>query len=92
MKPILIEKEQVGTLSFKSVAVAGERTGALNDILRRMMHGLATEAKVKIFFDSDRGSCVTVGTVWFADSWCVVLKEGIIIPAANIRHVILASI
>jgi len=87
LKPTLIEKEIINTLSFNSKAVVNQHPDILNQISKAMKLGNNHRRKVSIFFKDDIGAKRVDTTIWAYGSRCICLKGGLWIPISHMIEI-----
>ncbi len=87
MKPELIEKEVISTLSFSKKEKISQHPELLKQIERAMILGNAHHSKVSIIFKDDQGVKRVDTTIWAAGEKYICLKGGIWMPVDCILEV-----
>lgn len=80
LKPTLIEKELINTLSFHSDDCVSQHPDILNQINKAAKLGNNHRRKVSIFFKDDVGTKRVDTTVWAHGARYISLKGGLWIP------------
>ncbi|MDP5097832.1 MAG: hypothetical protein NWP90_09180 [Flavobacterium sp.] len=87
----LIEKEQIGILSFPTSEVLHDKADILqrkNDLDRALTLGNLEHVKIKIFFEDDSSKKSVETTIWGVTDNRVILKQGVVIPVNRIHKII----
>ena len=87
MKPELIQKELIPSLSFKEEVKIKQHPDLLRQIDDATRLGNAFRSKVSIIFMSDSGLKRVETTIWAAGTKFVCLKGGVWIPIERILEV-----
>ena len=87
MKPELIEKEVISTLSFRSTEKIKQHPELLKQIENATLLGNAYHSKVSIIFMDDYGLKRVDTTIWASGSKYICLKGGVWIPIARLVEV-----
>ena len=87
MKPELIQKELIPSLSFKEEVNINQHPDLLRQIDDATRLGNAFRSKVSIIFMSDSGLKRVETTIWAAGTKFVCLKGGVWIPIERILEV-----
>lgn len=87
----IIDKEEVGSLSFPNQEVLGDAHEILQrktDLERALTLGNLEHLKMKIYFEDDVSARVVETTVWGVTSDRIILKQGVVIPINRIHKII----
>ncbi|MEZ4787677.1 hypothetical protein [Flavobacterium haoranii] len=87
----IIDKEEVGSLSFPNQEVLGDAHQILQrktDLERALTLGNLEHLKMKIYFEDDVSARVVETTVWGVTSDRIILKQGVVIPINRIHKII----
>lgn len=87
----IIDKEEVGSLSFPNQEVLGDAHEILQrktDLERALTLGNLEHLKMKIYFEDDVSGRVVETTVWGVTSDRIILKQGVVIPINRIHKII----
>lgn len=87
MKPELIEKEMITSLSFSQKQEINQHSELYHQIEKATILGNAHRSKVSIIFQDDSGLKRVDTTVWAAGLKYICLKGGIWIPIARIVEI-----
>jgi uncharacterized protein (UPF0248 family) len=87
MKPELIEKELVSSLSFHEEVEIDQHPELLNQIEKATILGNAHHSKVSIIFQDDSGLKRVDTTIWAAGTKFICLKGGVWIPISRIVEI-----
>jgi hypothetical protein len=87
MKPELIQKELIPTLSFREEVKIKQHPELMRQIEDATRLGNAYRSKVSIIFMSDSGLMRVDTTIWAAGTKFVCLKGGVWIPIERIIEV-----
>lgn len=87
MKPELIEKELISTLTFSEKSEIKQHPELLGQIEKATILGNSHHSKVSIIFRSDCGLKRVDTTIWAAGTKFVCLKGGIWIPIERIVEI-----
>lgn len=85
--PTLVEKEIIGSLSFKDRTPVKQHPDLMTQILDATRLGNAFRSKVSIFFTDDEGPKRVNTTVWASGTKYICLKGGIWIPISRISEI-----
>ena len=83
LKPTLIEKEIINTLSFNAKNDINQHPDIINQISKATKLGNNHRRKVSIFFKDDVGIKRVDTTIWAFGAKCICLKGGLWIPSFN---------
>lgn len=92
LKPVVIEKEKVGELSFPKEDVLSSPDlikKRLRDLEDALKLGNLEKLKIKIIFEDTTGIKQVETTVWGVTSERIILKQGIVIPIKRVHEVII---
>lgn len=87
MKPELIEKELISTLSFSEKREIDQHPELVKQIEKATILGNAHRSKVSIIFHDDSGLKRVDTTVWAAGTKFICLKGGVWIPIEKIVEI-----
>jgi hypothetical protein len=87
MKPELIEKELIASLSFKQEVKIKQHADLLRQIDDATRLGNAFRSKVSIIFQDDEGLKRVDTTIWAAGTKFICLKGGVWIPIDRIVEI-----
>jgi hypothetical protein len=87
MKPELIEKELIASLSFKQEVKIKQHPDLSRQIEDAIRLGNAFRSKVSIIFQDDMGLKRVDTTIWAAGTKFICLKGGVWIPIERILEV-----
>jgi len=87
MKPELIEKEMISSLTFSVKPSINQHPELLNQIEKATILGNSHRSKVSIIFHDDSGLKRVDTTIWAAGTKYICLKGGIWIPIARIVEI-----
>ena len=80
LKPTLVEKEIINTLSFNSDDLVSQHPDLMNQISKATKLGNNHRRKVSIFFKDDEGTMRVDTTIWAHGASYISLKGGLWIP------------
>ena len=87
MKPELIEKELISSLSFAEKQTIKQHPELLTQIERATILGNSHRSKVSIIFQDDSGLKRVDTTIWAAGTKFICLKGGLWIPIDKILEI-----
>lgn len=87
MKPEMIEKEMITSLSFSQKQEIKQHSDLIGQIEKATILGNSHRSKVSIIFHDDSGLKRVDTTVWAAGLKYICLKGGIWIPIARIVEI-----
>lgn len=87
IKPELIEKELIGTLSFNSKETVQQHPDLHNQIKSATRLGNAFRGKVYINFEDDHGPKCVHTTIWAFGTKYICLKGGVWLPISRIVEI-----
>ncbi|MBA3972406.1 MAG: hypothetical protein H0X46_09755 [Bacteroidetes bacterium] len=92
LKPLLVEKENIGALRFPSCEVLNSLDAISQrklEIERAMLLGNRHKGKSKIVFEDDEGVKQVETTIWGFTDKRIILKQEFVIPIHRIYQVII---
>ncbi|TNF49925.1 MAG: hypothetical protein EP305_01505 [Bacteroidetes bacterium] len=87
MKPELIEKEMISSLTFRSTEKIKQHPELLKQIENATLLGNAYHSKVSIIFMDDDGLKRVDTTIWASGSKYICLKGGVWIPISRLVEI-----
>jgi hypothetical protein len=87
VKPELIEKERIGTLTFNKEMKENQHPELTRQILNATRLGNAFRGKVYIYFIDDQGPKCVHTTIWASGAKYVCLKGGVWLPIDHILEI-----
>lgn len=87
LKPELIEKELISTLSFEKRDPIEQHPNLLEQISNATRLGNAYHSKVSIYFNDDQGPKRVDTTIWASGDRYICLKGGVWLPIDRIVEV-----
>lgn len=87
MKPELIEKELISSLSFTEKVAVKQHPDLLKQIEQATILGNSHRSKVSIIFQDDAGLKRVDTTIWAAGTKFICLKGGVWIPIERILEI-----
>lgn len=87
VKPTLIEKEMIGSLSFNNRKDVNQHPDLHTQLENATRLGNAYRGKVSIYFEDDEGLKRVDTTIWAHGSKYICLKGGIWLPISRILEV-----
>jgi len=87
MKPELIEKEMISSLTFRSTEKIKQHPELLRQIENATLLGNAYHSKVSIIFMDDDGLKRVDTTIWASGSKYICLKGGVWIPISRLVEI-----
>jgi hypothetical protein len=87
VKPTLIEKEMINSLSFNNRTSVKQHPDLEEQIKNATRLGNAYHGKVSIYFEDDEGVKRVDTTIWAHGSKYICLKGGIWLPISRIMEV-----
>lgn len=87
MKPELIEKEMISSLSFSEKQDISQHPELLGQIEKATILGNSHRSKVSIIFKDDSGLKRVDTTIWAAGTKFICLKGGVWIPIEKIVEI-----
>lgn len=86
-KPTLVEKENIGSLSFSKRTKVNQHPNLLRQIENATRLGNALKSKVSIYFEDDLGIKRVDTTIWAHGSKYICLKGGVWLPIDRILEI-----
>lgn len=87
LKPTLIEKEVIQSLSFKTKTRVAQHPDLRSQIKNATRLGNAYHSKVSIYFEDDEGVKRVDTTIWADGSKYICLKGGVWLPIDRILEI-----
>jgi hypothetical protein len=87
LKPELIEKELISTLSFEKRDPIKQHPNLMEQIIHATRLGNAYHSKVSIYFNDDQGPKRVDTTIWASGDRYICLKGGVWLPIDRIVEV-----
>lgn len=87
LKPELIEKESIGSLTFNKSVKLDQHPDLERQILNATRLGNAFRGKVYIYFTDDQGPKCVHTTIWASGAKYICLKGGIWLPIDRITEI-----
>lgn len=87
VKPTLIDKELISSLSFKTTRVVKQHPKLIDQIRSATRLGNAYQGKVSILFEDDEGVKRVETTIWAHGAKYICLKGGMWLPINRIIEI-----